>query len=60
MGKPIDPVHLRHAYPKADDPDAIAAATAHGPEAGDVHLSRKPVTGRITDDDGHQEPAGLG
>ncbi|WP_043806994.1 TerC family protein [Paenarthrobacter aurescens] len=60
LGKPIDPVHLRHAYTKADDRDAVAAATARGPEAGDVHLSRKPVTGRITDDDGHQEPAGLG
>ncbi|MFC7849664.1 TerC family protein [Arthrobacter sp. NPDC057388] len=31
--------------------DAIAAATARSPEVGDVHLSRKPVTGRITDDD---------
>jgi glucan phosphoethanolaminetransferase (alkaline phosphatase superfamily) len=59
-GEHIEPVHLRHAYTKADDREAVAAATASGPEAGAVHLSRKPVSGRITDDDGHQEPAGLG
>jgi predicted tellurium resistance membrane protein TerC len=59
-GEPIEPVHLRHAYSKADDRDAIAAATSTGPEAGEVCLSRKPVTGRIVDGDGHQEPAGLG
>ncbi len=56
----IEPVHLRHAYTKADDRDAVAAATARGPEAGAVSLSRKPVTGTNTEGDGHQEPAGLG
>jgi predicted tellurium resistance membrane protein TerC len=59
-GEHIEPVHLRHAYSKADDHDAVAAATARGPEAGAVNLSRKPVTGRIAEGDGHQEPAGLG
>jgi predicted tellurium resistance membrane protein TerC len=59
-GEPIEPVHLRHAYSKADDRDAIAAATSTGAEAGAVSLSRKPVRGRIVDGDGHQEPAGLG
>jgi predicted tellurium resistance membrane protein TerC len=59
-GEHIEPVHLRHAYTKADDHDAVAAATSKGPEAGAVSLSRKPVTGRVTEDDGHQEPVGLG
>jgi predicted tellurium resistance membrane protein TerC len=59
-GETIEPVHLRHAYSKADDRAAIAAATSTGPEAGAVSLSRKPVTGHTTDGDGHQEPAGLG
>ncbi|MFF2840504.1 TerC family protein [Paenarthrobacter sp. NPDC057981] len=59
-GEAIEPVHLRHAYSKADDHDAIAAATATGPDAGEVGLSSKPVTGRIVEGDGHQEPAGLG
>ncbi|WP_210508694.1 TerC family protein [Naasia sp. SYSU D00057] len=59
-GRPPEPVHLRHAYSKADDHDAIAAATARGPEAGAVNLSRKPVKGTVRPDDGHQEPAGLG
>ncbi len=57
---PIEPVHLRHAYTKADDRAAVAAATSHNPDAGSVSLSRKPVTGAISDDDDHQEPAGLG
>ncbi len=57
---PIEPVHLRHAYSKDDDRDAVAAATAQGPEAGSVTLSSRPVTGKITDTDGHQEPIGLG
>jgi predicted tellurium resistance membrane protein TerC len=57
---PIEPVHLRHAYTKADDRPAVAAATSHNPDAGSVGLSRKPVTGAISDDDDHQEPAGLG
>jgi predicted tellurium resistance membrane protein TerC len=60
QGEPIEPVHLRHAYTKADDRDAVAAATSHNPEAGSVALSRKPVTGVISPDDDHQEPAGLG
>jgi predicted tellurium resistance membrane protein TerC len=59
-GETIEPVHLRHAYSKADDRAAIAAATSTGPDAGAVSLSRKPVTGHTTDSDGHQEPAGLG
>jgi len=57
---PIEPVQLRHAYTKADDRDAVAAATSQNPDAGSVGLSRKPVTGAINDNDGHQEPAGLG
>ncbi len=56
----IDPVHLRHAYTKADDRAAVAAATSHNPHAGSVTLSRRPVTGAISDDDDHQEPIGLG
>ncbi len=59
-GRAIEPVRLRHAYTKADDRDAVAAATARSAEAGSVTLSRKPVKGVVTDDDGHQEPAGLG
>ncbi len=59
-GEKVEPVHLRHAYTKDDDTDAVHAATAHGPHAGAVHLSRKPVSGEVTDDDGHQENAGLG
>ncbi len=57
---PIEPVHLRHAYSKADDRAAVAAATSSGPDSGAVNLSRKPVTGTLTQNDGHQEPAGLG
>ena len=60
QGAPIEPVHLRHAYTKADDRPAVAAATSHNPDAGSVTLSRKPVTGAISPDDDHQEPAGLG
>jgi len=59
-GRTIEPVQLRHAYTKADDRDAVAAATSKNPDAGSVGLSRKPVTGAISDNDGHQEPAGLG
>jgi predicted tellurium resistance membrane protein TerC len=57
---PTEPVHLRHAYTKADDRPAVAAATSHNPDAGSVTLSRKPVAGAISDDDDHQEPTGLG
>ncbi|MDH6182225.1 putative tellurium resistance membrane protein TerC [Microbacteriaceae bacterium SG_E_30_P1] len=60
QGAPIEPVHLRHAYTKADDRPAVAAATSHNPEAGAVTLSRKPVSGAVTADDDHQEPTGLG
>ncbi len=56
----IEPVHLRHAYTKADDRAAVAAATSHNPDAGSVTLSRKPVTGATSDDDDHQQPIGLG
>ena len=59
-GAAIEPVRLRHAYTKADDRDAVHAATSRGPAAGAVGLSSKPVTGQATDSDGHQEPAGLG
>lgn len=59
-GETVEPVHLRHAYSKADDRDAVAAATSRGPETGSVGLSRRPVKGRMTDDDGHQQPTGLG
>ncbi len=57
---PIEPVRLRHAYTKADDRVAVAAATSNNPDAGSVSLSRKPVTGAISNNDGHQEPARLG
>jgi predicted tellurium resistance membrane protein TerC len=59
-GAEVEPVHLRHAYTKADDRDAIAAATSHNPDAGAVNLSRKPVSGAVEPGDGHQENAGLG
>ncbi|MDZ4044295.1 MAG: TerC family protein [Rhodoglobus sp.] len=59
-GAPIEPVQLRHAYTKADDRAAVAAATSHNPDAGSVTLSRRPVTGAIASGDDHQEPAGLG
>jgi predicted tellurium resistance membrane protein TerC len=56
-GTHVDPVKLRHAYTKADDRDAVHAATSTAPTSGAVGLSRKPVTG--TDDSG-DEPYGLG
>ncbi|MFM9878683.1 MAG: TerC family protein [Rhodoglobus sp.] len=59
-GRAIEPVHLRHAYSKDDDRAAVAAATARGGDAGSVGLSSKPVSGTVTDTDGHQEPIGLG
>ncbi|WP_210481734.1 TerC family protein [Naasia sp. SYSU D00948] len=49
-GKEIEPVHLRHAYTKADDRDAVAAATSTAPTAGAVTLSRKPVSGERSSD----------
>jgi predicted tellurium resistance membrane protein TerC len=42
-GVHTDPVKLRNAYTKADDTDAVAAATTKG--ATSVGLSRKPVSG---------------
>ena len=42
-GTHVDPVKLRNAYTKADDTDAVAAATTKG--ATSVGLSRKPVSG---------------
>ena len=59
-GRIIEPVQLRHAYTKADDRAAVSAATSRSAGAGSVTLSRKPVTGAISHNDGHQEPAGLG
>lgn len=44
-GQTIEPVALRHAYTKASDADAVAAATSQEPGAGSVGLSRKPVSG---------------
>ncbi len=49
-GAEIEPVHLRHAYTKADDRDAVAAATSTDPSAGAVTLSRKPVSGAKSGD----------
>lgn len=56
-GTHTDPVKLRHAYTKADDRDAVAAATSASPDSGSVGLSRKPVSGK--NDDG-ETPYGLG
>lgn len=58
-GTTPEPVALRHAYTKADAADAVHAATAKGPQSGSVGLSRRPVSGTVTDTDGHQEPHGL-
>ena len=55
-GKKIEPVALRHAYTKAPDADAIAAATSRDPDSGSVGLSRKPVSGSR----GGETPHGLG
>ena len=56
-GKTTEPVALRHAYTKAPDGDAVAAATSSDPASGSVTLSRKPVTGSNS---GGQTPHGLG
>ena len=56
-GKKSEPVVLRHAYTKAPDADAVAAATSSDPASGSVTLSRKPVTGSTS---GGQTPHGLG
>ena len=60
LGRERDTVRLHTRYPIEAEEVAVAAATADGPAAGSVHLSRRPVTGEITPDDGHQEPRGLG
>ena len=44
-GQTIEPVALRHAYTKASDVDAVAAATSQESGAGSVGLSGKPVSG---------------
>jgi Integral membrane protein TerC family len=59
-GAHTEPVRLRHAYSKADDTAAVAAATSTSAGSGAVTLSRRPVTGAVTDHDGHQQTAGLG
>ncbi len=45
LAKEIEPVALRHAYTKASDADAVAAATSRESDGGSVGLSRKPVSG---------------
>lgn len=56
-GTKVEPVVLRHAYTKADDRDAVAAATSSAPGSGSVGLSRKPVSGDHADG---ETPHGLG
>ena len=60
LGRERDTVRLHTRYPVEAEEVVVAAATSDGPAAGSVHLSRRPVTGQITDDDRHQEPRGLG
>jgi predicted tellurium resistance membrane protein TerC len=48
-GAPTEPVHLRHAYSKADPSDAISAATTRTKDAGAVGLSKRPISGTTTD-----------
>lgn len=55
-----DPVRLHTAYPLKEEADAVHAATSNAPGSGSVGVSRKPVTGAVTETDGHQEPRGLG
>jgi len=47
-GAATEPVKLRNAYTKADDSDAITAATTKGAATGSVGISRKPVSGSRT------------
>ncbi|WP_396642297.1 TerC family protein [Microbacterium sp.] len=58
--KRLQAVQLRPRYIDVDESVAVAAATAKGPEAGAVGLSRKPVAGHVLPDDGHEDRAGLG
>ncbi|NUT58866.1 MAG: TerC family protein [Agromyces sp.] len=60
LGTVRDPVRLHTGYPVENEVEAVHAATSTGPEAGAVHLSRRPVSGAVTDHDGHEEPRGLG
>ena len=55
-----DPVRLHTGYPVENEEEAVHAATSKGPDAGAVHLSRKPVHGVPDATDGHEEPRGLG
>jgi predicted tellurium resistance membrane protein TerC len=59
-GKERDTVRLHTRYPIEDEEVAVAAATAHGPHAGSVGLSGRPVRGENEPGDRHQEPRGLG
>ncbi|MGW4930534.1 TerC family protein [Agromyces sp. NPDC004153] len=60
LGAVREPVRLHTGYPVENEVEAVHAATSTGPEAGAVHLSRRPVSGAVTDHDGHEEPRGLG
>ncbi|HEU0181817.1 MAG TPA: TerC family protein [Agromyces mariniharenae] len=60
LGTVREPVRLHTGYPVENEVEAVHAATSTGPEAGAVHLSRRPVSGAVTDHDGHEEPRGLG
>ncbi|TYL50914.1 TerC family protein [Agromyces mariniharenae] len=60
LGTVREPVRLHTGYPVENEVEAVHAATSTGPEAGAVHLSRRPVSGVVTDHDGHEEPRGLG
>ena len=58
--KRLQAVQLRPRYTDVDESVAVAAATSKGAEAGSVGLSRKPVAGHVSPDDGHEDRAGLG
>jgi predicted tellurium resistance membrane protein TerC len=60
LGADRQPVRLHTGFPVENEVEAVHAATSTGPEAGAVHLSRRPVSGAVTDHDGHEEPRGLG
>jgi predicted tellurium resistance membrane protein TerC len=59
-GTEIEPVHLRHAYSKADDTDAIRAATSKGSASGTVGLGRGAVHGEVSGNDSNSVSKGLG
>ena len=58
--KRVQAVQLRPRYTDVDESVAVAAATAKRGAAGAVGLSRKPVAGQVSPDDGHGDRAGLG